>query len=60
MAKRITITLDDDLDKEIRAIQAELSEYEKKISYSMIINNKLRKSLKSEDVPNNEWFTPRI
>ena len=46
MAKRITIMLDDDLDKKIRLAQSKiiLTEY-KSVSFSQVINSLLEKQL---------------
>ena len=47
MAKRITIMIDDDLDKKLRLIQAKLiSKTNDSVSYSQVINEELRKQLK--------------
>jgi len=47
MSKRITIVMDDDNDKKLRTIQAkEITKSIKSVSYSRIINNVIRKSLK--------------
>ena len=47
MAKRITIMLDNDLDKKLRILQAkEITKTTKSISFSKTINVVLRKSLK--------------
>ena len=47
MKKRITIMIDDRLDKKIRTKQAEMIQKENKsISYSFVINLLLKKSLK--------------
>jgi len=47
MAKRITIVIDDDLDKKIRLIQAKIiSSTASSMSYSRVINDILRKNLK--------------
>ncbi|MCH7967265.1 MAG: hypothetical protein IIB02_07635 [Thaumarchaeota archaeon] len=47
MAKRITIILDDDNIKKLRAIQAKkIKESIKSVSFSRVINDILRKSLK--------------
>ncbi len=47
MAKRITIMIDDDLDKKLRLIQAkEITKTSSSVSYSRVINDTLRKQLK--------------
>lgn len=47
MAKRITIMIDDDLDKKLRLLQAKLiSKTNESVSYSQVINDELRKQLK--------------
>ena len=47
MSKRITIVMDDDNDKKLRALQAkEITRSVKSVSYSKVINNVIRKSLK--------------
>ncbi len=47
MAKRITIMIDDDLDKKVRLIQAkEITKTSSSVSYSRVINDTLRKQLK--------------
>ena len=47
VAKRITIMIDDDLDKKLRLIQAKLiSKTNDSVSYSQVINDELRKQLK--------------
>ncbi|NND87441.1 MAG: hypothetical protein HKM23_09030 [Nitrosopumilus sp.] len=47
MAKRITIMIDDDLDKKLRLLQAkQIKESTKSVSFSRTINDVLRKSLK--------------
>ncbi len=47
MAKRITIMIDDDLDKKLRLIQAkEITKTSSSISYSQVVNDMLRKQLK--------------
>jgi len=47
MSKRITIILDDDLAKKIRMLQAkEITKTTKSVSFSSVINQQLRKSLK--------------
>ncbi len=47
MAKRVTIVLDDELDKKLRQIQAKIIQQEhSSCSYSKVINNILRKGLK--------------
>ncbi|WP_420545085.1 hypothetical protein [Nitrosopumilus sp.] len=43
MAKRVTIMIDDDLDKKLRQIQARMIQKENKsISYSHVINTMLK------------------
>jgi len=47
MAKRITIMLDDDLQKKLREIQAkQIKESSQSVSFSRILNEALRKKLK--------------
>lgn len=47
MYKRITIMLEDDIDKKLRAKQAEMiKKSSSSISFSMVINETLRKNLK--------------
>ena len=47
MAKRVTIMVDDNLDKELRIIQAKMIQKENKsISYSHVVNLSLKKGLK--------------
>jgi len=47
MAKRVTIMLDDDLDKKLRMLQAKLIQSTNgSVSFSEIINETLRKNLK--------------
>jgi hypothetical protein len=47
MAKRITIMIDDDLDKKVRLIQAkEITKTSSSVSYSRVLNDVLRKQLK--------------
>ena len=47
MAKRITIMIDEDIDKKLRQIQAKLiQETSRSISYSQVINETIRKSIK--------------
>jgi len=47
MAKRITIMLDDDLDKKVRLKQADLiRKTQKSISFSSVINDVIRGKLK--------------
>ena len=47
MAKRITILIDDNLDKELRMIQAKMIQKENKsISYSHVVNLSLKKGLR--------------
>ncbi|MDX1441466.1 MAG: hypothetical protein R3237_03315 [Nitrosopumilaceae archaeon] len=47
MAKRITIMIDDEVDKKLRMIQAkQISKTNSSVSYSQVLNEQLRKSLK--------------
>jgi len=47
MVKRITVVLDDDLDEKLRLLQAkEITKTVKSVSFSRIVNNVVRKSLK--------------
>ena len=47
MPKRITIMLDDDVDKKLRGKQAEaIRKSSASVSFSMVINETLRKNLK--------------
>ena len=47
MAKRITIMIDEDLDKKLRTIQAKaIQSTTSSVSYSKVINETLRKKLK--------------
>lgn len=47
MAKRITIMIDDELDKKLRQLQAKLiQETSSSISYSQVLNETLKKRLK--------------
>jgi len=47
MGKRITIVIDDDLNKKLRLLQAKIIQQEKaSCSYSKVMNQVLRKSLK--------------
>lgn len=47
MSKRITIMLDDELDKKLRLLQAKsIQSTNSSVSFSEIINETLRKSLK--------------
>ena len=47
IAKRVTIMIDDDLDKKIRVIQANLiQKTSSSVSFSQTLNNQLRKKLK--------------
>jgi len=47
MPKRITVVLDDDLVKKLRIIQSKkVSKSKKSVSFSSVINEELRKSLK--------------
>ena len=46
MAKRVTIMIDDDLDKKVRLKQAKLiQKTNSSVSFSQVINETLRKSL---------------
>jgi len=47
MAKRVTIMLDDELDKKLRLIQAKaIQSTTSSVSFSTVLNNTLRTSLK--------------
>jgi len=47
MVKRVTIMLDDDLDKKLRLIQAKaIQSTNSSVSFSSVLNNTLRTSLK--------------
>ncbi len=47
MAKRITITLDDDLNKKLHELQAkQIKDSKKAVSFSRVLNEMLRKNLK--------------
>jgi len=47
MAKRITIMIEDDLDKKLRTIQAKaIQNTNSSVSYSKVINEILRKKIK--------------
>ena len=47
MSKRITIMIDDDLDKKLRLIQAKgIQSTNSSVSYSRVINEALRKKLR--------------
>ncbi len=47
MSRRVTIVIDDDLNKKIRQIQAKLIQKENKsISFSRVINSMLKDSIK--------------
>jgi len=47
MAKRITVVLDDELVKKLRNIQSmKIRKSKKSVSFSSLINEELRKSLK--------------
>ena len=47
MGKRISIMIDDDLDKKSRLLQAKLiAKTNESVSYSRVINQELRKQLK--------------
>ncbi len=44
MSKRVTIMIDDDVDKKLRLIQAkEISKTQSSVSFSRVINEMLRK-----------------
>lgn len=48
MAKRITIMLDEDLDKKLRLRQAkQIQKSTKSVSFSQVLNNILREGLKN-------------
>ena len=47
MSKRVTIMIDDDLDKKLREIQAKkIQTTTSSVSYSEVINETLRKSIR--------------
>jgi len=47
MARRVTIMIDDELDKKLRLLQAKLIQKENKsISYSHVVNSMLKDSMK--------------
>jgi len=47
MAKRVTIMMDDDLDKKLRSIQAKaIQSTTSSVSFSKVINEIIRKQLK--------------
>lgn len=47
MAKRVTIMLEDDLDKKLRLIQAkQIQETSSSVSFSVVLNETLRQGLK--------------
>jgi len=47
MSKRVTIMIDNDLDKKLRLQQAkQISKYQTSYSYSRVLNETLRKELK--------------
>lgn len=47
MSKRITIVIDDDLDKKLRLIQAkQISKNSESVSFSRVINTELRRQLR--------------
>jgi len=47
MSKRVTIVIDDDLDKKLRLRQAKIIQHEQSsCSYSRVVNEALRKILK--------------
>jgi hypothetical protein len=48
MAKRISVMLEDDIDKKLRTKQAEeIRKTSSSVSFSMVVNDVLRKSLKT-------------
>ena len=47
MAKRVTIMIDDDIDKKLRMLQSKLiAKTNGTVSYSKVINDELKKQLK--------------
>ncbi len=47
MAKRITITLDDDMNKKLHELQEkQIKDSKKAVSFSRVLNETLRKNLK--------------
>ena len=47
MSKRVTIMIDDDIDRKLRQIQAKMIQKENKsISYSYVVNSILKNSIK--------------
>ena len=47
LAKRVTIMLEDDLEKKLRQIQAKMiQETSSSVSFSQVLNETLRKSIK--------------
>jgi len=47
MARRVTIMINDDLDKKIRLLQAKMIQKDNKsVSYSLVVNLLLKNSLK--------------
>jgi len=47
MSRRVTICIDEDLDKKLRMRQAkQIKEEQSSVSYSKVLNESLRKSLK--------------
>ena len=47
MAKRVTIMIDDDIDKKLRLLQSKLiAKNNESVSYSRVINDELKKQLK--------------
>ena len=47
MSKRVTIMIDDDLDKKLRLLQAKkIQQEQSSYSYSRVINDCIRKTLK--------------
>ncbi len=46
MAKRITIMIDDDIDKKLRLIQAkQIANTSRSVSYSQVLNEMIRRQL---------------
>ena len=47
MSKRVTIIIDDDLDKKLRSLQAKMIQKEQSAySFSKVVNETIRKTLK--------------
>lgn len=47
LAKRVTIMIDDEIDKKLRLIQAkQISKSSSSVSYSKVLNDAIRKQLK--------------